>query len=68
MHVLTDKQDIDDMPMSFTFSLSDVPVYSSISKPSRCFDKYNWNRGNIALYSVAFATLLSSIRIPFLLL
>ena len=68
MHVLTDEQDIDHMQMSFTFSLSNVPVYSSIPNPSRCFDNYNWNRGNIALYSVTLATLLSSIRIPFHLL
>ena len=68
VHVLTDEQDIDHMPMPFTFSLSDVPVYSSIPKPSRCFDKYNWNRANLALYSVTLATLLSSIRIPFHLL
>ena len=64
MHVLTDEQDIGHMLMSFTFSLSDVPAYSSIPKPSRCFNKYNWNHGNIALYSVMLATLLSSIRIP----
>ena len=47
VHVLTDEQDIDHMPMSFMFSLCNVPVYSSIPNPSRCFDKYNWNRGNI---------------------
>ena len=68
VHVLMDEQDIDHMLMSFMFSLSDVPVYSSIPKPSWCFDKYNWNCGNIALYSVMLATLLSSICILFRLL
>jgi len=34
VHVLKDEQDIDHMVMSFMFLLSDIPVYSSIPKPS----------------------------------